>query len=126
MHAVMGIHLCAGSPAPSNSTMTTIETKAKSLLGLDWQYWAAILSGLGGVLLLFYCTKNCCPCWSWTKTAVRLAWLVLKCCCKCGWCVVKMLPRSDSPEAIRKEEVGALVLALLLCCYYPIQRLNDT
>ena len=79
--------------------------KAKTLLGLEWQYWAAIISGLGAVLLLFYCTKNCCPFWSWTKTIVRLAWVVLKCGCKCGWCLLKLMPRGDAPGAIRKEEV---------------------
>ena len=105
----------AGASAPGGSTtITALETQAKTLLGLEWQYWAAILSGLAGVLLLFYCTKNCCPFWSWTKMLVKLAWFVLKCGCKCGWCLVKALPRGDSPEALRKEEVRHPVLPLLL------------
>ncbi|CAL5227659.1 g10665 [Coccomyxa viridis] len=92
--------------APSSGTVSSLESKAKTLLGLEWQYWAAIIGGLGAVLLLlFYCTKNCCPFWSWTKTLVRLAWFVLKCGCKCGWCLLKLMPRSDAPDSIRKEEL---------------------
>ena len=105
----------AGASAPGGSTtVTALETRAKTLLGLEWQYWAAILSGLAGVLLLFYCTKNCCPFWLWTKMLVKLAWFVLKCGCKCGWCLVKALPRGDSPEALRKEEVRHPVSPLLM------------
>ncbi len=101
--------VCAAASAPSSGTVSSLESKAKTLLGLEWQYWAAIIGGLGAVLLLlFYCTKNCCPFWSWTKTLVRLAWFVLKCGCKCGWCLLKLMPRSDAPDSIRKEEVGVL------------------
>lgn len=98
----------AGAAAPGSSTysVTAIETKAKTLLGLQWQYWLAVFSGLGGFLLLLYCTKNCCPFWSWFKTAVRIAWFLFKCGCKCGWCLLKMMPRGDTPESIRKEEVS--------------------
>lgn len=100
--------------SPGTGAVGSLETKAKTLLGLEWQYWAAIIAGLGGVLLLFYCTKNCCPFWSWTKTLVRLAWFVLKCGCKCGWCLLKLMPRGDAPAAIRKEEVRFLTSCLLL------------
>ena len=115
----------AGANAPGGSTtITALETQAKTLLGLEWQYWAAILSGLAGVLLLFYCTKNCCPFWSWTKMLVKLAWFVLKCGCKCGWCLVKALPREDSPEALRKEEVGHPVFPLRLLASVPSTQLQ--
>ena len=98
----------AAASSPSTGPVGSLETQAKTLLGLEWQYWAAILSGLAGVLLLFYCTKNCCPFWSWTKMLVRLAWFVLKCGCKCGWCLLKLMPRGDAPATIRKEEVRLL------------------
>ena len=107
------VHLCAAAGAPSSGTVGSLESKAKTLLGLEWQYWAAIIAGLGGVLLLFYCTKDCCPFWSWTKTLVRLAWFVLKCGCKCGWCLLKLMPRGDAPDAVRKEEVLILPLFFL-------------
>ena len=98
----------AAAGAPSSGTVGSLEARAKTLLGLEWQYWAAIISGLAGLLLLFYCTKNCCPFWSWTKTLVRLAWFLLKCGCKCGWCLVKLVPRGNTPDALRKEEVRTL------------------
>lgn len=89
--------------------MTAIENSAKKLLGLEWQIWAASLSGLAGVVLLLYCTKNCCPFWSWAKTAVQMAWWLLKCGFRCGWCLVKLLPRGDSAQSIRKEEARSLL-----------------
>lgn len=78
----------------------------KAFLGLQWQKWAAILGSVAGALIVFYAFKSCLPCWGWAIGIALGLWRLLKylfgCCC----CLVRMLPRSEPPEAIRNEEVG--------------------
>lgn len=107
----MGVSWGAGGN--STTPASAVATRVKAFLGLQWQKWCIVLGTVAGVLIAFYALKNCLPCWSWSKTLVRIVWGLLKCMFGCCCCLVKSLPRSDSPAAIRKEEVGTLPLCLL-------------
>lgn len=97
----------------STTPATAVATKVKAFLGLQWQKWCIVLGSIAGVLILFYALKSCLPCWSWSKTIVRLVWSLLKCLFGCCCCIMKALPKSNSPEAIRREEVGSRFLLFI-------------
>ena len=61
-----------------------MKARVNTFLGLHWQVWASIICTSGGILLVFYLTKGCCPFWAWSLTIMKLGWTLMG----LAWCAV--------------------------------------
>lgn len=66
----------------ANSAEGSAKARVQTFLGLHWQAWASIVCTSGGILLLFYVTKGCCPFWAWSLTIMKLGWTLMG----LAWC----------------------------------------